>query len=120
MGNSPPTKLAELNGADFIWFPRSVSPDYHDQLIYSFRKAGFTPHVTQEGTDNSSLLSLVAAGVGCSILPAAAGLNSPESVAFFQLDDLDIELPLQLVWRTDNTSPALLRFVEVGLSCTAG
>ncbi|CAM5222774.1 DNA-binding transcriptional LysR family regulator OS=Castellaniella defragrans OX=75697 GN=HNR28_000607 PE=3 SV=1 [Castellaniella defragrans] len=116
----PPHRLSELATADFIWFPRSVSPDYHDQLIYCFRKAGFTPRVTQEGTDNSSLLSLVAAGLGCTILPAAARMGAPDSVVFMTLDDLDVQLPLELVWRSDNHSPLLHRFIEVARACSLG
>jgi DNA-binding transcriptional LysR family regulator len=119
LASEPPKLLSELNDAEFIWFPRSATPDYHDRLIYCFRKAGFTPRVTQEGTDNSSLLSLVAAGLGCSILPDAARVNAPDSVVFLQVSDLDIQLPLELVWRSDNNSPALQRFVEVARSCAA-
>lgn len=119
LANNPPKRLRELGGKEFIWFPRSVSPDYHDQLIYSFRKAGFTPRVTQEGTDNGSILGLVAAGLGCTILPATARLNAPDSVVFLQVEDLDIQLPLELVWRSDNNSPALQRFVEAAQACAA-
>src|SRR5438105_3908035 len=32
----PPRRLRELNNEDFIWFPRSASPTYHDQLIHCF------------------------------------------------------------------------------------
>ncbi|WP_169708695.1 LysR family transcriptional regulator [Trinickia terrae] len=115
----PPERLRELCEADFLWFPRKASPDYHDQLIHCFRKAGFTPRVTQEGEDNSALLSLVAAGLGCTILPATASINAPESVVFLEVKDLDIKLPLDLVWRSDNSSPALQRFVEVVQACVS-
>lgn len=120
LASEPPKSLRELNGVDFVWFPRSVSPDYHDRLIHCFRKAGFTPRVTQEGMDNNLVLSLVAAGLGCTILPGAARLNAPDSVLFLQVADLDIQLPLELVWRSANSSPALQRFVEVARSCAAG
>lgn len=115
----PPAQLNDLASADFIWFPRSASPDYHDQLIYCFHKAGFTPKVTQEGADNRALLSLVAAGLGCTILPAAAQVNAPDSVVFMPVADLDFQLPLELVWRTDNHSPVLRRFVRDAQACAA-
>lgn len=109
----PPRTLRELNNEEFIWFPRSASPTYHDQLIHCFRKAGFTPHVTHEGADNTALLSLVAAGIGCTILPDAARMSAPSSVVCLDVADLDTRLPLELVWRSDNLSPALQRFVAV-------
>jgi DNA-binding transcriptional LysR family regulator len=117
LAKKPPRHLRELGGTEFIWFPRNASPGYHDQLIHCFRKGGFTPRVTQEGADNNALLCMVAAGLGCTILPAIASVNAPESVVFLELEDLDIQLPLELVWRSDNTSPALQRFVEVAQAC---
>jgi hypothetical protein len=37
----------------------------------------------------------------------------PDHVAVLQVSDLDLLLPLALVWRRDNLSPLLSHFVEV-------
>jgi DNA-binding transcriptional LysR family regulator len=109
----PPRKLADLNGRDFIWFPRSATPLYHDHLIACFRQAGFLPHVVMEGTDNNSLLTLVTAGMGCAILPERVKTHATPDVTFIDLEDLDLDMPLELVWRVDNESPVLHRFLDV-------
>lgn len=106
-----PRRLADLNDRDFIWFPRQATPAYHDQLISEFRRAGFLPRVVMEGTDNNSLLTLVTAGMGCTILPELASAHASDEVVFLTLEDLSLELPLELVWRSDNTSPVLARLI---------
>lgn len=108
----PPRRLSELNGEDFIWFDRSASPIYHDKLIHTFQRGKFTPKVVQEGSDNATMLCLVAAGMGCTILPAMTMAGAPEGVVSHCLADLDISLPLMLVWRRDASLPAMNRLIE--------
>ena len=36
----------------------------------------------------------------------------PESVVIVSIVDLDMPLPLALIWRKDNTSPLLTRFID--------
>jgi DNA-binding transcriptional LysR family regulator len=109
----PPKRLAELNGVDMIWFPRGATPMYYDHLMHHFHKAGYTPHVAMEGSDNAAILTLVTAGMGCAILPALARYQAEDSVVFLPLEDLNLEMPLELVWHTENPSPVLQRFVEI-------
>ncbi|KJZ15037.1 MULTISPECIES: LysR family transcriptional regulator [Halomonas] len=116
LAQHPPSRLADLAGEDFIWFERSATPVYHDKLIHAFQRRGFTPHVVQEGTDNATMLCLVAAGMGCTILPEMTMAGAPEGVVSFPLEDLDIVLPLMLVWRRDASLPAVRRLIEVAES----
>ncbi|SEM36903.1 LysR family transcriptional regulator [Halomonas caseinilytica] len=120
LARHPPRRLAELNGEDFIWFDRSATPTYHDKLIHAFQRVGFTPNVVQEGADNATMLCLVAAGMGCSILPAMTMAGSPEGVVSHRIEDLDIVLPLMLVWRRDAGLPAVRRLIEIAESNTLG
>lgn len=113
LASDPPRRLADLNGEDFIWFERSATPAYHDKLIHAFQRRGFTPHVVQEGTDNATMLCLVAAGMGCTILPEMTMSGAPEGVVWHRLEDLDLPLPLKLVWRRDTNLPAVHRLIEV-------
>lgn len=110
---NPPKRLADLNGEDFVWFERSATPVYHDKLIHAFQQRGFTPHVVQEGTDNATMLCLVAAGMGCTILPEMTMSEAPKGVVCHYLEDLDLPLPLRLVWRRDTNLPAVRRLIDV-------
>ncbi|PRY63506.1 DNA-binding transcriptional LysR family regulator [Vreelandella songnenensis] len=113
LARHPPQKLSDLNNEEFIWFDRSATPTYHDKLIHAFQRADFTPHVVQEGTDNATMLCLVAAGMGCTILPAMTMAGAPEGVVSHRVSDLDLKLPLMLVWRRDSGLSAVQKFIEI-------
>jgi DNA-binding transcriptional LysR family regulator len=81
LATHPPRRLAELNGEDFVWFNRNSTPTYHDRLIHAFQRAGFTPTVAQETTDNAAMLCLVAAGMGCTVLPEMTLAGAPSGVS---------------------------------------
>ncbi|WP_206995767.1 LysR family transcriptional regulator [Trinickia mobilis] len=108
-----PKSLRDLNAVEFIWLPRNAAPAWHDKLIHCFFNAGFVPRTSVLGVDAPSMLTLVAAGMGCTVLPESAKHIAPSSVAFMEIPDLNIIQHWELVWRADNRSTALRRFIEV-------
>ncbi|MCS2608095.1 LysR family transcriptional regulator [Halomonas dongshanensis] len=116
LAKKPPRKLSELSHEEFIWFDRSATPTYHDKLIHAFQRAEFTPHVVQEGADNATMLCLVAAGMGCTILPAMTMTGAPRGVVSHRISDLDMTLPLMLVWRRDSGLSAVHKLIEIAES----
>ncbi|NVK44212.1 MAG: LysR family transcriptional regulator [Oceanospirillaceae bacterium] len=119
---SPPSRLADLGNEDFIWGHRSVSPAYYDRMQAHFQSHGFSPRVVQYGADNIAALSMVAAGLGIAIVPAAA--NSGQfmpGVRFCPMAELETcEMPLWFAWRSDNDSPTLgnmVTLVEESVLC---
>ncbi|UYF98877.1 LysR family transcriptional regulator [Halomonas sp. GD1P12] len=120
LAKHPPKKLSELNNEEFIWFDRSATPAYHDKLIHAFQRANFTPHVVQEGTDNATMLCLVAAGMGCTVLPAMTMAGAPEGVVSHRISDLDMKLSLMLVWRRNSGLSAVQKLIEIAESRLLG
>ena len=108
-----PHRLAYLNGVDFILFQRNLSPRLYDLIIHHFYQSGFSPRIVQEGTTHYTVLGLVAAGLGCSIVPSSAINRLPPGVKLIPLADLNIRMPINMVWRKDNLSPMILRFVDL-------
>lgn len=113
LARRPPRQLADLNDEDFILFRRDQSPRLHDLMIHHFYQHGFSPRIVQEGTTHYTVLGLVAAGLGCSVIPASAERRLPPGVKLIAVSDLDIRMPISLVWRADNPSPLIPRFVEL-------
>jgi DNA-binding transcriptional LysR family regulator len=109
----PPRCLADLKDEPFIWIPRHVGPIYYDRVIGHCRNAGLQPEVVQEAMDGSAQLSLVAVGMGLTLVPAAARPRCPDDVALVAVPDLTLRLTLELVWRTGEDHSALRRFIEV-------
>ena len=63
--------IAELADEDFVLYPRPIGAGLYDAIQSACQRAGFAPRVIQEAPQMASIVSLVAAGVGIAIVPAA-------------------------------------------------
>jgi DNA-binding transcriptional LysR family regulator len=113
LARHPPGCLADLNKEDFILFRRDQSPRLHDLMIHHFFQRGFSPRIVQEGTSHFTVLGLVAAGLGCSVIPASAQRRLPPGVMLLEVPDLELNMPIHLVWRKEDHSPVIQRFAEL-------
>jgi DNA-binding transcriptional LysR family regulator len=81
-----PVKMEALAGERMIFFSRSVGTTLHGQLEALCRRAGFTPEITQEARENSTLMGLVGAGLGIAVVPATLAQIRVGEVARRALD----------------------------------
>lgn len=113
LAKSKHLRLRDLNSASFIWFPRRESPVFYDHLMHACFRGGLkSPRIVQEGVNEATILSLVSCGLGVAFVSGATRWRCPESVVLVSVTDLKLPLPFALVWRNDNDSPLLARFVE--------
>ena len=63
--------LSDLRADPFLLFPRPVSPTLYDSVVGACRKAGFDPVIGQVAPHMASIITLVAAELGVSIVPAS-------------------------------------------------
>lgn len=63
--------LDALAGEPFVHFPRAVAPALYDQIADVCQRAGFRPRVAQEAQEWLTILGLVEAGIGVSLVPAS-------------------------------------------------
>jgi DNA-binding transcriptional LysR family regulator len=70
-----------------------------------------SPRIVQEGLNEATILSLVSHGMGVGWVNGTARWRCPEGVVIVSIVDLEMPLPLALVWRRDNTSPLLANFI---------
>ena len=105
-------RLRDLVDASFVWFPRREAPAFYDRLMHECFRGGLkSPRIVQEGLNESTILSLVSHGMGVGWVNGTARWRCPEGVVIMSVVDLDMPLPLALVWRRDNTSPLLANFI---------
>ena len=105
-------RLRDLRDAAFVWFPRRESPAYYDRLMHECFRAGLkSPHIVQEAVNEATILSLVSCRLGVAFVSSATRWRCPESVVVLPVTDLNLPLPLALIWRKDNVSPLLAKFV---------
>ena len=65
----------------------------------------------KEAVNEATILSLVSHGMGVGWVNGTARWRCPERVVIVSVSDLNMPLPLSLVWRKDNTSPLLAAFI---------
>ncbi|WP_076736611.1 LysR family transcriptional regulator [Cronobacter sakazakii] len=111
--NKKPQYFRDLQDLDFIWIPRTAAPAWHDRLIHCFFKAGFTPRTVMQGVDAVSMLTLVSAGMGCTIVAEGTQHLAPPNVTFLTLDDLDLIQEWELVWKKNRCSEVLKKLIQM-------
>jgi DNA-binding transcriptional LysR family regulator len=108
--------LRSLAGEPFVLYTRLSGPSVHDAIVGHCVAAGFTPRIVQEGADVQTIVSLVAAGLGVSLLIAPTPPSAEDAVVYRPLAD---DLPgweMALAWSPVNTAPVLARFLAVAES----
>src|SRR6266481_9315360 len=65
-------RLREASGQDFVMYERTYAPGFHDLILGILRDAGIIPNVRQTAGEMPMLISLVASGMGITIMPASA------------------------------------------------
>ncbi|WP_026146336.1 LysR family transcriptional regulator [Zestomonas thermotolerans] len=105
--------LAELAEEPFVYFPVSFGTGLYDQLLELTRQAGFTPRIAQEAGEAMTIIGLVAAGLGVSVLPASFRRMRIDGVVFLELLDPGATSAVWLVRRSRECSPQALAFVEL-------
>ncbi|MFG1710942.1 LysR family transcriptional regulator [Nonomuraea sp. M3C6] len=88
---------ADLRDEQFILWPRTTSPLFHDQVLAYCQAEGFAPRTAMEGRDIESQLGLVSAGIGISPQPASFANLGRSGVTFKPLRDPPVST-VQLAW----------------------
>ncbi len=104
--------MRSLAGEPFVRTPRARGAGFHDQVTSLCRRAGFEPHTVQEATRISSVVGLVAAGFGVSVVPERR--TAVPGVVFVPLSARDAVVDLALAVPTDRPrSPQTDVFVSL-------
>lgn len=105
--------MIELAGQPFILPP----PKYTEQseTLNLFKSFGVVPRVEQEASQTNTTLSLVSAGLGCSLVMATAALQTFRNVVFIPLED---ELPhvrweMAMAWHPDHLTEQARNFIKI-------
>ena len=80
-------RLREVADEDFVMYERTWAPGFHDLMFGILRDAGIVPNVTQTAGEVPTLISLVASGMGVTIMPASAVKHSVASVVACNIVD---------------------------------
>jgi DNA-binding transcriptional LysR family regulator len=111
LANADDLGYEDLADDDFVLWPRVGSPDGYDRIVAGCRRAGYEPRIAAETSNAQTVLALVEAGVGVSILGSTLGGLEQSGVTFVPLrDELD---RLYVVRRADDDSSVCRDFVMI-------
>jgi DNA-binding transcriptional LysR family regulator len=106
-------RVADLANETFVLFHRQGHPRVFDMTIAMCRKAGFSPRVDTQPVMLQTVLSLVEAEQGVSIVPACARNLRSNGVRFYRLQPDDVWVELVAAWKKANPSVVLSAFLEL-------
>ncbi|MDB9340512.1 MULTISPECIES: LysR substrate-binding domain-containing protein [Cyanophyceae] len=100
---------------DAIILPSLDVLPFYEKVVTLCREAGFEPKINQTVTASGvvALLSLVAAGVGVSILPNHVQTLHREGVVYRTLQNAPLNRQIAVVWRQEDSSIVLRQFLKV-------
>ena len=106
----------ELKRENILYMsPSGTGNSFGDAFYISlYQRAGYQPNIILRSNDMESILMMVAAEEGISIVP---GYSHPwdigtENVVFLPLSGEEENEEILIAWRRDNDNPALQRFIQ--------
>ncbi|AKG20423.1 LysR family transcriptional regulator [Calothrix sp. 336/3] len=105
--------LQSLAHESFILPPSHLSYSLYQQIVSLCQEVGFVPKVTQEANLMLTILSLVAGGLGISLLPANIKTIERQGVVYRRIQEQTPKLKIVAAWRCDNSSAVLHNFLGV-------
>ncbi len=112
-------ELSSLATEPFILFPRELAPGLYDPIIAICQAAGFSPQVVQECIQMQTIVSLVSANMGVSILPSSIQEAQRQGVVYKPIRAQDSIVgklaTIAIVWRLNDRSPTMNRLLELTL-----
>lgn len=102
---------AELAQEPFVFFDPHVGTGLYDDILGLMRRYNLAPVITQEVGEAMTILGLVSAGLGVSILPASFKRLQLNEMRWVPLAEDDAVSEMWLVWpKHHEQSPAAARF----------
>ncbi|MET9994878.1 LysR substrate-binding domain-containing protein [Streptomyces mutabilis] len=106
-------RVADLRQVDLIVHSADRRSVMYDIVLGLFRDAGIDVHVRHEVGETSTLITLVAGGLGVAIVPEPVTALALDGVTYRPLVRPTATVDLAVAHRTDRTEPHLARTIEV-------
>ncbi|WP_250527870.1 LysR family transcriptional regulator [Caballeronia sp. GAWG2-1] len=107
--------LSALAEDPFVMLPRVASPTLHDVIVGACREAGFEPVAGQQAPQLSSVVNLVAAEFGVSLVPASVCQIQVEGVVYADMTGKAVSIRLALASRIEATQAKTANFLDMAL-----
>jgi len=113
LAQSAALRLSALAEEPFVLYPDHPRPSWTEFVIGLCQQAVFRPTVVQRTVEIQTTLSLVAAGIGVSIVPKCIGNLQRKDVVFRRLLGVRARTELLVAYRERDPSPVVQSFLKV-------
>ncbi len=110
-----PVTMRGIQEQAFILIARRVSATFHDHCISLCDRSGFAPRIVYEANDTFTILNLVSAGIGVSLVPRAASAMHITGVKFAPVRDKYADWDIGMAWNKKMESEIIRKFAEIVL-----
>jgi DNA-binding transcriptional LysR family regulator len=118
LGQCSEADFRELKGEAFILLGRQYAPVFHDRVLLLAHESGVVLNVKMEARHFTETLSLVAGGLGISIIPGGCRDHPWKGVRYCRLKTTISDLELGIITRKDEHSELVGNFVQLARSST--
>lgn len=105
--------VSDLANESFVLFHRAGYPPLFDTITRLCNKAGFSPRVDCEPELMQTVLTIVEAEQGVSIVPAAVRNLRSDGARLYRLQPDDVRVELVAAWKKETPSVALKAFLDL-------
>src|SRR5260370_2152754 len=109
-------ELARLASEPVLIFPRSVGPTLYDSIVQAFHLAGVEPKIGQTAPQIASVINLVAAELGVTLVPACMAQIAVRGVAYRPIAREVPMARIALATRRGETNPIVRNFASRAMS----
>lgn len=106
-------RISDLEKESFVLFHREGAPPLFDTITRMCNDAGFSPTIECHPTMMQTVLTLVEAGQGVSIVPACVRNLRSDGVRFYRLQPDQVRIELVAAWRRETPSGAIRAFLDL-------
>jgi DNA-binding transcriptional LysR family regulator len=106
-------RAADLADADLIVHSADRRSVMYDVVVGLLREAGVEPRIRHEVGETSTLITLVAGGLGVAIVPEPVTALALEGIVYVPLTGTDTRVELAAAHRAERDEPHLRRTVEI-------
>jgi DNA-binding transcriptional LysR family regulator len=111
--------VKDLAGQAFVVFPKDAGTGIYHQIFDLCRAAGFTPDIAMEAGEPSTIIGLVAAGCGISLLPSSFEGIHMDGVVYRPLADPEATTAMLLARHAEGGGPLVDAFVALAEAAAA-
>ena len=112
-----PISLKQLANEPFILFPHRRGSGFYEHAVGICLKAGFMPKLLEGAEHFHTLLILVRAGYGVSLVPAMLSGIATRKIAFAELKEPYATVAISMAWRINDPSPQVTAFLQTVRAC---